>query len=221
MSDCCGKEVGRVFHAAIRLVQALQLAKKHSRFNKKRSKIGAQSDSRMFNSELEALAELQALLSVMHYGSLDSVDRESFDIGPMLHAPSRHEELQHIRRTVQSTDTLDSTFTLPPDSAFAHMTHKEDMMQIGDNASSSQRAEVVNPMPAVFAILPFTAQDWAPADVRVKVGILISILREQRSELQSREEMLNDDCFALLRYCMPYTISTKRTHYTSSYMPVT
>jgi hypothetical protein len=191
------------------------------------SSSSSSSTSSVFATELSAVADLQAMLCVQEFSSASQQCGTvySIDIAGMLDQPSSHERLLRLRksvtaidgRAVPTTTTTTATTTTTTTTTTATTAGK---MCLSEAMPTTHSVSITNGIH--FADITQPCSHWAiPSKATPQLHIVGSLLRTERSRVQSIEEMLNDDCFAILRLSskMPFVpTDTTDTTDTTNYM---
>lgn len=189
MAQPGGIQFHNALQSAFRLLKAI-----HAADNKTKARRTAEK-SLIFSSELSAIAELQALLFLQLFGSSVTGNDVCIDIGSILNRRSIHEELLLLRSRVLSQQEQYQEI----ESVKKFISTKEDIISLNTYVSSVHTMVVKNAVRSELILDPFVK--WHNEDVTANLKVVLSLLLNERLKVQSKEDVLNDDLFALLRFC--------------------
>lgn len=174
------------FASAVRLLLALRM----SAGMPKGSKQSARNSINTYSAEMSALSELQATLTLMIYGMSHGTSEPSIDVSDCLSAASLHEQLHQIRSLTHAPGEADAISAVFMDSV-------RSKLELNSYIKSVHGLCIANPVPCADVVEPFLP---CPESDRLRiVSSMAAVLRREREGVHSRQHLLNDDCFALLR----------------------
>lgn len=196
--------------SALVLLQSLQ---RHGQFTseKKKGKVYINTTERVYINELTLISELQALL----YIQLCSIDLQlndniyTIDIDKILHTDSTHLKLMKLRKNINLSKTADQT-----EQDIFEKKNAEELKQIFNIELSknmftktfvqtNHNVKISNGI-QYSELVPICTTYTSPVYAKTLVSKLFDLLVKERLKIQTIEEILNDDCFSILRYICMY-----------------